>query len=129
MMVACRSRSLLSRSAAATVSSVDWPLTCNTRAKVRTRSDRSCNVITAHPKPCSQEWRRPPYPKPADRRKTEQAAIPPLSESSRLKVAEPSGSACHIGIHHLSWIDDPRSEEHTSELQSLAYLVCRLLLE
>src|SRR2546425_3689711 len=27
--------------------------------------------------------------------------------------------------HALSW----RSEEHTSELQSLAYLVCRLLLE
>src|SRR2546425_5248764 len=26
-------------------------------------------------------------------------------------------------------IDYPRSEEHTSELQSLAYLVCRLLLE
>src|SRR2546425_9571936 len=25
--------------------------------------------------------------------------------------------------------DDLRSEEHTSELQSLAYLVCRLLLE
>src|SRR5205823_7273568 len=25
--------------------------------------------------------------------------------------------------------DPPRSEEHTSELQSLAYLVCRLLLE
>src|SRR2546425_8953066 len=25
--------------------------------------------------------------------------------------------------------EDPRSEEHTSELQSLAYLVCRLLLE
>src|SRR5687767_15391466 len=25
--------------------------------------------------------------------------------------------------------DLPRSEEHTSELQSLAYLVCRLLLE
>src|SRR3989441_2361153 len=30
-----------------------------------------------------------------------------------------------IGIA-LRW---PRSEEHTSELQSLAYLVCRLLLE
>src|SRR2546425_6121738 len=26
-------------------------------------------------------------------------------------------------------IHSPRSEEHTSELQSLAYLVCRLLLE
>src|SRR2546425_5605903 len=26
-------------------------------------------------------------------------------------------------------VDERRSEEHTSELQSLAYLVCRLLLE
>src|SRR5687767_15383475 len=26
-------------------------------------------------------------------------------------------------------VPSPRSEEHTSELQSLAYLVCRLLLE
>src|SRR2546425_8190487 len=26
-------------------------------------------------------------------------------------------------------VEDGRSEEHTSELQSLAYLVCRLLLE
>src|SRR5687767_15757714 len=26
-------------------------------------------------------------------------------------------------------LHEPRSEEHTSELQSLAYLVCRLLLE
>src|SRR2546425_4998390 len=30
--------------------------------------------------------------------------------------------------HHLQRVDE-RSEEHTSELQSLAYLVCRLLLE
>src|SRR2546425_13057334 len=29
----------------------------------------------------------------------------------------------------LRWIHTNRSEEHTSELQSLAYLVCRLLLE
>src|SRR5256714_10357922 len=27
------------------------------------------------------------------------------------------------------WVERNRSEEHTSELQSLAYLVCRLLLE
>src|SRR2546425_2346601 len=32
------------------------------------------------------------------------------------------------GIHVLHR-DENRSEEHTSELQSLAYLVCRLLLE
>src|SRR2546425_9647265 len=33
----------------------------------------------------------------------------------------------HMGIHRN--VIHPRSEEHTSELQSLAYLVCRLLLE
>src|SRR2546425_4204262 len=31
--------------------------------------------------------------------------------------------------HHLILEYETRSEEHTSELQSLAYLVCRLLLE
>src|SRR6266404_6730885 len=33
------------------------------------------------------------------------------------------------GIPGLSRLLPSRSEEHTSELQSLAYLVCRLLLE
>src|SRR2546425_10335056 len=35
-------------------------------------------------------------------------------------------------FHHPCWcwpLYTSRSEEHTSELQSLAYLVCRLLLE
>src|SRR5687767_15485354 len=32
-------------------------------------------------------------------------------------------------LHPLSNLLNLRSEEHTSELQSLAYLVCRLLLE
>src|SRR5205823_13885334 len=40
---------------------------------------------------------------------------PPARPPSRCDPAIPSSS--------------PRSEEHTSELQSLAYLVCRLLLE
>src|SRR5205823_9679879 len=31
--------------------------------------------------------------------------------------------------HRRRWNRSKRSEEHTSELQSLAYLVCRLLLE
>src|SRR2546423_10413478 len=34
-------------------------------------------------------------------------------------------AACHC----YSCLSSKRSEEHTSELQSLAYLVCRLLLE
>src|SRR3712207_7075556 len=41
-----------------------------------------------------------------------------------LVVAEPSG------LRHLSRVRrNSRSEEHTSELQSRQYLVCRLLLE
>src|SRR2546425_7099746 len=41
---------------------------------------------------------------------------------------------CQLGVPALyvplpSAAGDERSEEHTSELQSLAYLVCRLLLE
>src|SRR6266404_1225118 len=34
-----------------------------------------------------------------------------------------------MGVFLLLSADYRRSEEHTSELQSLAYLVCRLLLE
>src|SRR3712207_8435174 len=33
------------------------------------------------------------------------------------------------GAHGMSRAQRPRSEEHTSELQSRQYLVCRLLLE
>src|SRR2546425_3265207 len=39
---------------------------------------------------------------------------------------EPLGRVVHLLLHHSV---HHRSEEHTSELQSLAYLVCRLLLE
>src|SRR3712207_8140485 len=35
----------------------------------------------------------------------------------------------HDVIHHLWDVTGQRSEEHTSELQSRQYLVCRLLLE
>src|SRR5687767_15776234 len=41
-------------------------------------------------------------------------------------LAEDGGGALHL-LHASD--RNPRSEEHTSELQSLAYLVCRLLLE
>src|SRR5205823_14329241 len=41
------------------------------------------------------------------------------------KAAEPLRRVHRAGTHLLGL----RSEEHTSELQSLAYLVCRLLLE
>src|SRR5687767_15205328 len=36
---------------------------------------------------------------------------------------------CHVGLRTTGGTQGVRSEEHTSELQSLAYLVCRLLLE
>src|SRR3989441_8488484 len=47
-------------------------------------------------------------------------------------VALVGESGCGKSVSALSimrLVAAPRSEEHTSELQSLAYLVCRLLLE
>src|SRR3712207_8373223 len=46
----------------------------------------------------------------------------PLNTGPRARGAPGAGSADGAG-------DDGRSEEHTSELQSRQYLVCRLLLE
>src|SRR2546425_6373995 len=45
-------------------------------------------------------------------------------------VARAKGAGLEVmGWHKPVWSRTVRSEEHTSELQSLAYLVCRLLLE
>src|SRR2546427_8375735 len=43
--------------------------------------------------------------------------------------AVPSRDPCHPGEHRRLAARRPRSEEHTSELQSQSNLVCRLLLE
>src|SRR5687767_15380663 len=47
------------------------------------------------------------------------------STRSDFAVSSPVGE----GTAEISAVKSSRSEEHTSELQSLAYLVCRLLLE
>src|SRR5229473_8462376 len=51
-----------------------------------------------------------------------------LSLHDALPIYDPRGSATEGEKRHPHPVDR-RSEEHTSELQSLAYLVCRLLLE
>src|SRR2546425_1253952 len=48
----------------------------------------------------------------------------PVLERRGLRHGGRGGAAPHLELEPLA-----RSEEHTSELQSLAYLVCRLLLE
>src|SRR5260221_10766691 len=53
--------------------------------------------------------------------------IPPEDPAASRAVLSPARSR---GIFGGNWkIRDPRSEEHTSELQSHSDLVCRLLLE
>src|SRR5205823_13700939 len=51
-----------------------------------------------------------------------QLAERPVPDRQRVRIPGANGDEA-IGSKR------PRSEEHTSELQSLAYLVCRLLLE
>src|SRR5438093_6452557 len=46
---------------------------------------------------------------------------------SGLRIGSTSG--CRRFFTSTRWCSSPRSEEHTSELQSLTNLVCRLLLE
>src|SRR2546425_8179071 len=52
-------------------------------------------------------------------------------DSWTFKEGAPADVACLAQTNDgFLWLGGPnRSEEHTSELQSLAYLVCRLLLE
>src|SRR2546425_4622425 len=47
----------------------------------------------------------------------------------QLGVRDCGGGVDWRGNRSLARLEPFRSEEHTSELQSLAYLVCRLLLE
>src|SRR2546423_10296039 len=58
-------------------------------------------------------------------------ALPILNFPVAEKVCPASFAGVASGCHGSSpqIPRGPRSEEHTSELQSLAYLVCRLLLE
>src|SRR3712207_7253215 len=51
----------------------------------------------------------------------------PVHDSGAMREFESARCLCH-DLEHLSWRQS-RSEEHTSELQSRQYLVCRLLLE
>src|SRR3712207_7947406 len=53
--------------------------------------------------------------------------LPPFKETSRLSRSH----ACNCVSSHVATCSSfkSRSEEHTSELQSRQYLVCRLLLE
>src|SRR2546425_8373105 len=59
-----------------------------------------------------------PHPQAGTRR----AADPPSMRAPAVVAGPPPAGPARPGVRR-------RSEEHTSELQSLAYLVCRLLLE
>src|SRR5258708_11052573 len=51
----------------------------------------------------------------------------PAGEVRCVREAEPRGKV--VVVRRFSFAYTPRSEEHTSELQSPDHLVCRLLLE
>src|SRR3712207_8870891 len=58
-------------------------------------------------------------------------ALPPYLNSMRAEeilVPTPAGVCCKLGGFFIDPTRQVRSEEHTSELQSCQYLVCRLLL-
>src|SRR3712207_7614372 len=56
------------------------------------------------------------------------AAVEVAAEASRCRTTRPAVEDDGAGLSTIT-ASPPRSEEHTSELQSRQYLVCRLLLE
>src|SRR2546425_7045975 len=76
-------------------------------------------------------------------RRPPRSTLFPYTTLFRSPAGSPGGRPGHMKLHDLKpapgarrrrkrvgrGIGSGRSEEHTSELQSLAYLVCRLLLE
>src|SRR3712207_7231669 len=56
-------------------------------------------------------------------------AVALTARLSRTDSHSPSGSQMLDQLFHVNESNCARSEEHTSELQSRQYLVCRLLLE
>src|SRR2546425_9314587 len=73
---------------------------------------RSSSATRASPSTAGSSGRRAEFIRPASKRR--------MRINSQLHANVPDRQ---IGVQKM------RSEEHTSELQSLAYLVCRLLLE
>src|SRR5437899_12299723 len=77
------------------------------------------NFFGSAPPPPEPKWAAPPMPaaaKPADPKQPTQAELDAYLNSVKDRVR---GTIVFVG----------KSEEHTSELQSLRHLVCRLLLE
>src|SRR5437016_10898029 len=73
---------------------------------------------------------------PVDLHRPGQARAHPEPEALCLAVAldephllGPRADKAHVTPQHVDELGQLRSEEHTSELQSLTNLVCRLLLE
>src|SRR2546425_6274696 len=66
----------------------------------------------------------------AQRARADRPDVQPGGDPQRLRPEETGREARRRRARFLQVVDAvDRSEEHTSELQSLAYLVCRLLLE
>src|SRR5205823_14470444 len=78
-----------------------------------------------------RSWRVPGAP--AARAQPARPCHPRTRRETYARALNPPAAAPHLraslGFRRAPESDGGRSEEHTSELQSLAYLVCRLLLE
>src|SRR3712207_6959365 len=68
------------------------------------------------------------YPR-VPRRREWSAAAPPSARRALRRESPPAGCESHRRGLSSAACPASRSEEHTSELQSRQYLVCRLLLE
>src|SRR5947209_10096654 len=83
--------------------------------------------------PCAQRWSRSIF-KPRSKRPSAHLNLPIQGSRIECDCGRFTSGDCHCGLDRRVGGRDHsdshhRSEEHTSELQSRQYLVCRLLLE
>src|SRR2546425_8045844 len=78
----------------------------------------------------AQKFRNTGWPLKAHRLRVSPASVLRVKSGALEPGAwDESTAAAVVSAAHAIDVGRERSEEHTSELQSLAYLVCRLLLE
>src|SRR5271166_135464 len=118
MIVARNPRVSPSRSPAAKVWSVAWPLTYRTLTKARIRLERSANVISTPREPCFRKWRPPPDPKARHAviigaARTHLRRLQPRRRCQCLVRTRGPGASRHVGL-----FVDPYNNAPCSRLRS-----------
>src|SRR5687767_8853514 len=134
MICACREASTLPATSLKTVrKAIPWPAPAARLAATRSQgllhAPAAAIMITDTPSTASPAGTANRLRTDTSWLRAEAPRVRPARTPMSGRESTPSNPAKYPGARDRQKPKTARSEEHTSELQSLAYLVCRLLLE